>query len=584
MKKIQLFAAATFALHFLVSCSGNSEKSSANYENKVIQHVLSDADQLNPLNYNTETTGYINTQVFQTLLTVNFKTLELVPQLATARPELKELPNGKLGITYQIRPEATWDDNKPITANDVAFSLKAIKNPLVDCARIRPYYEFIEDIQIDPQDPKKFTFICKEKYMIAEASSGDFPILPATVYDEQNLMNEFTLPQLTSQAAALANNPKIKQFAEQFNSEKFKRQLAVGSGPYMLERWETNQRLILKRKENWWGNKAQNKNESLEAFPNQIVYETINDLTTAVVALKGEKLDVMRGIPPKDFVEELPKSEKFSQYFNTFSPPLLAYDYIALNTHNPKLTDVKVRQALAYLTDVDRLIKTNLYGLGERTVGFVHPTNKFYNKTLTPYAFDPQKAKQLLQEAGWKDTNGNGTVDKNIDGKTVEMELELNYNTGNQRREETSLIMQEAARSAGVKINIVNKDFSVLTENLKKHQFEMVISGLISSVLESDPKQSWHTESANNGGNYSYFGNAQSDKIIDDLRKELDEQKRGEYYNQLQAIIHQEVPCIFTVVQKERIAIHKKYGDTPPVSTQRPGYNAMGFKLLQSTN
>lgn len=547
-------------------------------KNTVVIHSLADPDRLNPMNYNSATSGYMLRFMFQTLLSIDFKELEYVPQLAVARPEVAATPDGKMTIGYEIRPEATWDDGSPITAADVEFTLKVFRNPHVDCDRIRPYYEFIEEVQIDKDNPKKFTFVCKEPYMIAEASSGDIYILSSKIYDKKGLMSSYTLKEMQKQPDKVKNDPKMVEFAQEFNSEKYQRETVVGSGPYTFDRWETNQRVVLKRKKDWWGDKVENGNMTFDAFPEELTYETVNDLATAVVALKGGKLDVMNNIPPKDFVKDLPKSEKYTSQFNSYTPPYMAYDYIAFNLKNPKFTDHKVRKAFAHLMDVDKLIKTKCYGLGERTLSFLHPTNKFYNKELIPYDFNVEEAKKLLQEAGWEDTNGNGTLDKMLDGRSTEFEVELAYNSGNDRRESACLILQEAARKAGIKINIVTKEASVHFEDLKKHKFEMGVAGWVASVVESDPKQIWHSESANGGSNFTYFGNAQSDKVIDNLRKELDENKRGELYKELQKLVYDDIPYIFLLAQKERIAIHKAFVD-PTVSAMRPGFFAGGLKL-----
>ncbi len=546
--------------------------------NAAVLHVLADPDQLNPLNYNSATSGYVLGRVFQTLMNVDFNKLELVPTLVVARPEIKATPEGKMTISYEIRPEAAWDNGEPITAKDVEFSVKLLKHTKIDCDRIRPYYEFIEEVIVDESNPKKFTFLCKEPYMIAESSSADITVMPAYVYDPKGVMAKYSLKEWTEKGDKISEEPEMIAFAQEFNSEKFQREQVVGSGAYKVKKWETNQRVVLERKKDWWGDKAANKTEHLVAHPEELTYETINDLATAVVALKGQKLDAMNSIPPKDFVKDLPKSDKFSNNFNTFTPPQLSYDYIAFNLKNPLFKDVRTRKAIAHLMNIEKLIKTTSYGLGQRTTGFLHPDNKFYNKSLTPYPFNIEDAKKLLAEAGWKDSNGNGTLDMTIDGKPTEFEAEISYNSGNDRRKNACLLLQEAARKVGIKIDIVVKEASVFFDDLRKHKFEMGVGGWIASPVESDPKQIWHSESANGGSNFTYFGTPETDKLIEDLRKELDESKRKDYYLKIQEIIHNEVPYVFLLVQKERIAINKAFAD-PTVSAMRPGYLSPSFKL-----
>lgn len=102
------------------------------------------------------------------------------------------------------------------------------------------------------EDPKKFTFVCNDVYILAEASSGDFGILPAHNYDPNGLLSEFTIKDLTEKSDELADNPKLVEFANDFNSEKRQREkeFIEGCGPYKLKEWATGQRLVLERKAN----------------------------------------------------------------------------------------------------------------------------------------------------------------------------------------------------------------------------------------------------------------------------------------------------------------------------------------------
>ena len=335
-------------------------------------------------------------------------------------------------------------------------------------------------------------------------------------------------------------------------------------------------------KEDWWGHGLAQVSHWFEAFPKELVFESINDLATATVALKGEKLDAMNGIQPKDFVTDLKKSESFTSKFATFTPPLFSYDYMAINMRLPKFSDVKVRQALSHIMNVPQLIESFCYGLGVQVASFTHPDIKSrLNPNVKPYEFNLDKAKALLAEAGWKDTDGNGVLDKEIDGEKEEFTVKLNFNSGNSRRERACLIFQEAARKAGIKVEVIPLEWAVLLERNKVHDFEMFVAGWISSPLESDPKQIWHSDSANDGGsNYTGFGTPESDKLIEDIRVTMDEKERAEMYKKLHQIIHDEAPYIFLLAQKERIAAAKKYNNIL-VSGNRPGYWASAFKITK---
>ena len=217
---------------------------------------LGDPDRLNPLTSTSAGSRYIQNNIFSRLLEYDPKTMQLAPQTAVGRPEIKELNEGEykggMSLTFEIRPEATWDDGKPVTAYDYLFTIKAIKNPLVNSGSLRPYYEFMNDVKVDEANNRKFTVYSKERYFLAEEASGDIHILPEHIYDAEGLMKKFQIQDLTmNNFNSLSNNPDIKRFAELFNANKFDREVIIGSGPYNFKEWTTGQHIILELKKDW---------------------------------------------------------------------------------------------------------------------------------------------------------------------------------------------------------------------------------------------------------------------------------------------------------------------------------------------
>lgn len=570
------------SLFIFSSCGNGSKKTEATGSPDVIVHELSDADMLNPVNYSDAGAGYIIKNIYQSLHEIDFKTLEITPVLAESRPEIEHTPEGGLKITYTIRPEAKWDNGEPVKPSDVEFTLKVIKNPKVKNERIRPYYEFITDFITYPDEPRKFTLISNTVYILAEASSGDYSILPEHFYDPQGLMKKFTIKGLTLEAEKFANDPNLAEFAKDFNSEKRQREpeFINGSGAYKLTEWATGQRIVVTKKENWWGDQVKNGGDYFTANAPKITYQTINDQTTALVALKAGNLDVMRSIKSKDF-SKLPESDKFNENFNSYTPMMLAYTYLGLNTRKPQLADKKVRQALAHLVDVDKQIKIIKYGQAQRVIGPVHPSKKTeYNTEITPYEYNPEKAKQILADAGWKDTDSDGVLDKVVNGQKVQMSLIFTYNSGNDERKSTALLLQEDARKVGINIDVVAQDWSVYLENLKNHKFDIFFGAWVQAPVPNDHKQIYHSESYNDGSNYTGFGSAASDALIDSIRVELNDEKRAMMNKRFQVMLYDEVPYIYLYAPTERIAIHKRFTNAEP-SVMRPGYWEAGFALIK---
>lgn len=570
-----------------LSCSGSREKEASPYVSDqtkpsrgdwVILHTLSDPENLNPTNATSADAQYIQSHLFFSLLTVDPRdsTYPYVPALAASLPEVS--PDG-MRYTFEIHPAARWDNGDPVTGYDVEFSFKIIKNPLVDCAPLRPYYEFVEDVSVDPKNPRRFTVITNQKYMLALSSIGTALILPRYVYDPENLLAKYSLRQFNREVEKLRSDPNIRRFAERYNAMQREPQQIVGCGPYQLEEWTTGQQIVLRRKLTWWGDTL--SGVAYEAYPEKLVYRVINDPNTAITNLKAQKLDVMNGIPAKDFVE-LRKNSGFQVHYRLETPRMFAYTYIGLNMRPqgrpPVFTDRRVRQALAHLVDVDMLIRKLSYGLAQRITGPLYPMHRgAYNDTLPPISYDPEKAVLLLEEAGWKDTDGDGVRDKIIEGKKVPLEFEILTNAGNEVRLQVAQILKQEAEKVGFRVRISTLEWAVFLERTKKHDFDAYIGGWVGSHNPQDLKQIWHTRSwAEGGSNYVGFGSEETDRIIETIRQELDESRRDSLYRVFHRIVYQEQPYIFLTVPLERIAIHRRFRNAY-VSEIRPGFFPAGF-------
>ena len=559
-----------------------------NTDNTVYVRLPADPDRLNPMLSTNSYARAVNEQMFYYLLHFDPRSLELTPQLAKAKPTVEEITEGEyaggIAYTFEIHDEAQWDNGQPITARDFEFTLKALFNPRVNAAPVRAYLDFIADVQVDPANQKKFTVISNKKYIVAEAAVSNLPIIPAYVYDPQGLLLPFALKDLANaeRAEALVKSDEaLGLFAEAFNSAQYSREkgFIVGPGAYQFEEWQAGQQIVLTRKKNWWGDKLADKYPALRAYPERLVFKIIPDPAATLAALKDQQIDVTSQIDAKDFVD-LQQNELVNKYFELHAPSSLAYYYVGLNAKNPKLSDKRVRLALAHLVDVPNLIDDLFYGLAERTTGPFHPAKPYYHQGLKPLEYDPEKARQLLASAGWEDTNGNGIADKEISGQRVELELEYLISNASNFAKNQALLFEDNARKAGVKVNIVAKEFTVLIDDLKKRNYEMASGAWAQDPVADDPKQLWHTESGTpDGSNRTGFGNAETDQLIEEIRTTLDEKKRNELYRRFQEIIYEEQPYIFLMAPKERLAISKRFTAAP--SVRRPGFFVNEFKLIQ---
>lgn len=558
-------------------------------DNTVYARLPAEPDRLNPILSTNTYARVINELLFLNLLHFNPQTLELEPQLAKARPLVEEvnegLYTGGVAYTFELHDEAVWDNGQPITAQDFVFTLKALLNPKVNAAHVRAYLDFIKNVSIDPDNPKKFTVYSDGKYIIGETVVSNIPLMPEHRYDPEGLLRPFSLEAMTDpeQAARLADsNPALQAFADAFNSPQYSREAAfiAGSGPYAFEGWTTGQQIVLNKKDNWWGEGLAKTYPLLRAHPDKLVFKIIPDQTAALAALKDEQIDVTSQIDAKDFVD-LQANESVTDRYALHTPPSMVYYYIGINNKAPKLADRRVRRALAHLVNVDELIETLFYGLGKRTVGPFHPTKPYYHSELPLIEYSPEKARSLLAEAGWEDSNGNGIVDKTISGQLTELELEIMVSSGSKFANNQALLFQSNAKLAGIKINIAPKEFTVLIDQSKQRNYELYSGAWAQDPIVDDPKQLWHSDSDTpSGSNRVSFSHPEADRLIDEIRETLDEQRRNALYLQFQEVIYQEQPYIFLFSPLERIAISKRFD--AQASARRPGFFVNDFVLRQA--
>jgi len=581
------------ALFAITACKTDPQDQGSNVdfkrtENEVLVRLRAEPGTLNPLTMTNNYATQVTSQIFLPLITIDPQTYEYSPVLAKARPTTEQITEGALAggmaYTFELHEEAVWDNGTPVTAEDYIFTLKAVLNPLVNAQRLRPYLAFIKDVQVDPENPKKFTVYTNQKYMLnEEAISNSFGLMPAYVYDPDGLMSEVPLADLVDQEKAqqlAQDNENLQQFAEAFNSEQFAREkgYVVGCGPYQLESWETGQRIVVTKKENWWGDQLAEEYRALRAYPERLIYQPIADVS-AVALIKSEEIDAVGSIPPADFLD-MREATYTQERYEFFSPLLLQYLALYMNNSNPKLSDRRVRRAIAHAINVEEIIETVYDGLAQRAVVPVFPEAEYYNDDLKPIPFNIEQARTLLEDAGWTDSNGNGTVDKEVGGEVVELELDCFIAPGSETGQSLMLLVQGSLQQAGIKFNIVQRDFRTYMGEVRAGDYEMASGGRTISPTLWEPAQDWSSEAIAGGSNYANIQNEEIDALIKEIQVTLNESKRNELYKELQRVIYEEQPYVFLFHPLGKIVIHKRF-DAEATSIS-PGYFPHLFELEEN--
>ncbi|MBI1992887.1 MAG: hypothetical protein HYU47_10105 [Deltaproteobacteria bacterium] len=513
----------------------------------LVIHSLSDPEQLNPLTSNDSASSEVLGYIFESLLVRDPRTLELKPLIAETRPVISK---DKLSYTFKIRPDVRFQDGRPLTGADVLFSIKAIKCPLVNAPFLRVYYNSVVDAQL--LDEHTIRFVTKEPYFLNESVLGGISVLPRHYYDPEDLLKSVGVRELDQGSSRMPDS--VKRFAGNFNKSYSRNPL--GSGPYKFQSWKTGQEVELRRDPSYWGN---GKPGVEQPRMDRLRFRIINNPDAALVTLKSGGLDFMESLTPIHHVRGT-GSERFKREFQKFEYFAPTYSYIGWNNGHPIFKDKRVRQAMTYFTNRRQMIKTILFGLGEVVDGPIYFFRPEYDKGLYSHPYDPQKGLQLLSEAGWKDTDGDGVLDKVIGNERVSFRFEIKFNSGNTTRKSVALTLQDELKKHGIAATVRELDWTIFLDDVKNHKFDAVILGWAMGVSEPDAYQVWHSsQAANKGSNHINYRNPRVDRILEEYRREFDANRRIELYREFQKILNDEQPYTFLFVGKWVSAVQRRF-------------------------
>jgi len=551
-------------------------------DNIVVNHWPVDPDNLHPTNGNTAARAWVLQYTSNYLLRNDPVNLGIAPDVAIAMPEIS---SDNLQYTYTLRKDATWDNGSPISAEDIVFTFKANLCPVVNNPHAKPYVENISDVVSREAD--HVTFIMKREYIQNIAFVSDFPIMQRSYYDPGNTLAKYTFADFNDPNFNPDAHTDLTAWANGFNDAKYGTDLEAisASGPYKVTAWTRGQTLTLEKKKNHWTSKLASPDIYETAYPEQIIFKIIKDPNAQKLEFRAQTIDASVWLSTETTMELMQEPE-FMQNYNVKFADRYDYNYIGMNmrpdgtAHKKIFTDAKVRRAMAYLTPIEDMITIIAHGYAKRQASCVSPLKPEYNSDLQLIPFDVEAAKKLLDEAGWKDTDGDNVRDKEVDGEKIPLRFELKYQSGQKFVEDVVKMMKDAYYKAGVDITLVGIEPNTLREQIMQHDFDMYMSAWAGGSLPEDYTQLFHTASyAEGGSNYCGFGNAESDALIDSIKYTIDASKRIPMVKRFQKMIYDEQPYIFMYAASRKIVIHKRFGNQY-MTFDRPGVVLNNMRLL----
>jgi peptide/nickel transport system substrate-binding protein len=392
-------------------------------------------------------------------------------------------------------------------------------DPKNETADVRNYFESVTGCEM--LDEHTIQFTCSKPYFKhLDMIGGSLAVFPKHIYGEGD-----------------------------FNTHPANR-APVGSGPYVFESWETNQQVTFNRNPNYW-------RETHRGYVDKMVTRFIVDDTAAFQGLRSHDFDTMEFLP-EIWVTQTAKPEFQAEFYRSTqegrSGYTGSYNYIAWNMRKPMFSDKRVRQALTMLLPRQLIVDEIFYGLGRVHTGPAAYQEDAYDKTIEPWPFDPEAAKAKLDEAGWVDSNGNGTRDK--DG--VEFQFEFMMPSGLPEYEQIATIFKEELSAAGIRMDIRPLEWAAMIDRLVKRSFDSVTLAW-AVPLDQDPYQVWHSSQGEHGSNYPGFNNPEADRMLEEARLEFDKDKRSAIYRDFHALIHEEQPYTIVLSRPRLVAVDKRF-------------------------
>ncbi|WP_425403265.1 peptide ABC transporter substrate-binding protein [Hwanghaeella sp.] len=439
-----------------------------------------------------------------------------LPDLDKGSARFEKTPDGGDGMAldYQLDDRAVWGDGTPITTKDVLFTWEVGRHPEAGTDSSELYRRILS---IDVHDDRRFT-LHMDRRSCDYKGLAEFNLLPA---------------HLESAVFEPAADYRKRTLYDRDPSNP-----GLWYGPYRVTEVNPGASIVLEPNPLWWGKKPYFK---------QIVVRTIENTAALVANLLAGDIDMIEGEPGLSIDQALSFERRHGDDYQVIYKPGLIYEHLDVALSNPILSDVRVRRALLHGIDRQAISERLFDGKQPVANGQTNPLDSVYFDGAPKYAYDPDKAAALLDEAGWKP--GAEGIRRNAEG--TPLQFDLMTTAGNKSRELVQQVLQSQWKALGVDATIRNEPARVFFgETVSKRQFTGLAMFAWISSPQSIPRTSLHStmipteENAWAGQNYTGYASEKMDKILDDLELVCDADANRKLWEDMQTLYAQDLPAL----------------------------------------
>lgn len=501
-----------FAVLFLFALGG-CDKEEAKPEQVLKVAIGTDINTWDIVQFPDGDARFVWSQIYETLVRLD-QDLNLVPGLAES---WESQDNGKVWI-FHLRKGVKFHDGTPFNADAVKYSYGD-----------RAYVTEVKTLQlenIEALDDYTVKFTCvKPMPLPTYLTHVAWPIVSPTSIDSEG---KFTKP--------------------------------IGTGPFKFSKHTKGQEVVLERNDDYWGGK-----QKLE----KVIFKIIPDASTRMMALTSGDVDMSVKVPESE-VKKLEQDPKITVHkkMTTFT------DFMQFNCARPPFDDVNVRKAVAYSIDTEGIVKNILNNIGVAAKGRPYsPVMMYSSKDLPLYSQDLDKAKSILADAGWKDKDGDGILEK--DGKQLKIDLVLSP-SWSARQQKIAEACQAQLTKAGFAVNVKQVEGAAMEQLEKEGNFDILMrTGFF--VWGPYP----HHVKIHYSKNYkSHYNNPAYDQLVDKGESEINEEEKQKIYTDIQKMILEELPA-FYLVHEQKIVATRSNVKGYKITAEDPWLELKGIELVK---
>lgn len=422
---------------------------------------------------------------------------QLVPRLATDW----EWSPDHLELTFRLRTDVRWHDGQPFTAADVVFSVEAVRRPAVENRPFAPLFaEVVEVIAVDDHT-------VRVRYLRPNADA----------------LEAWRLPMLPKHVAARDTDLLTGEFARH----------PVGCGPFRFVHYRPGEEIALQANDEYWDGRP---------TIDRLVFRLVPDQRTALLALLGGGLDVMTTSPESwRATLESPEGSRLGHLvYYAFGVWQIGFNQ---DGTNPFFADPRVRRALLLALDRPTFLDSVLLGLALPAATSFHPQLRWTDPGISPWPYDPETARRLLDAAGWRDSDGDGIRDR--DGRPFQFTL-LVASGSLALIDHMAAWQQQSWREIGVRAEVRKLEWAHFREVRAAHEFE-AMQGHFGFTPSPDHFDLYHSSAREAGSNFVGFSDAEVDRLVELGRTVFDVDERRRILHALQRRLHelQPIACLF---------------------------------------